>query len=38
VVIAAQRYDDANRGPELVTQADPIHPWFMPTLITVLSD
>lgn len=38
VVIAAQRYDDANRGAELVIQADPIHPWFMPNLITALAD
>jgi prophage DNA circulation protein len=36
VVIAQQRYGAANRGGELVTQADPIHPWFMPTAITAL--
>lgn len=37
VVIAAMKYADANRGAELVTQADPIHPWFMPTSFTALA-
>lgn len=37
VVIAARQYDDPARSAELVTQANPIHPWFMPTAFTALA-
>lgn len=37
VVIAQQRYLDAGREAELVTQAVPIHPFFMPTRFKALS-
>lgn len=38
VVVAAARYADAGRAGELVTQANPIHPWFMPTALTALAN
>lgn len=37
VVIAQMRYQDAGRADELVTQAVPIHPWFMPLSFKALS-
>lgn len=37
VVVAQQRYRDAARADELVTQAQPIHPWFMPTAFKALA-
>lgn len=37
VVIAQQRYRDAGREAELVTQADPVHPWFMPLSFQALA-
>lgn len=36
VVIAQRQYADATRADELVTQADPIHPWFMPLSFAAL--
>lgn len=36
VVMAQQRYGDAGRAGELVTQADPVHPWFMPIAFRAL--
>lgn len=38
VVIAHRRYGDADRAGELVTQANPRHPWFMPTRFQALAD
>jgi prophage DNA circulation protein len=38
VVIAHRRYGDASREAELVTQAGPRHPWFMPTTFRALAD
>ena len=37
VVIAQRLYRDANRADELVTEADPIHPWFMPAKFQALA-
>lgn len=37
VVIAQQKYGDAARADELVTQADPVHPWFMPRRFKALA-
>lgn len=37
IVIASRQYDDPSRSAELITQADPIHPWFMPTAFTALA-
>lgn len=37
VVLAQRRYGDASRGDELVTQADPVHPWFMPDRFKALA-
>jgi prophage DNA circulation protein len=37
VVLAHRQYGDAGREGELVTQADPVHPWFMPTEIRALA-
>jgi prophage DNA circulation protein len=38
VVIAHEKYGDAARALELVTQAGPVHPWFMPTHLTALAN
>lgn len=38
VVVAQQRYLDAGREAELVIQANPIHPWFMPLAFKALAD
>lgn len=37
VLIAQRQYLDAGREAELVTQADPVHPWFMPIAFKALS-
>lgn len=37
VIVAQMRYLDSGRADELVTQADPIHPWFMPLAFKALS-
>ncbi|MES2034879.1 MAG: DNA circularization N-terminal domain-containing protein [Pseudomonadota bacterium] len=37
VLIAQMRYQDAARAEELVTQAVPVHPWFMPLSFKALS-
>lgn len=37
VVVAERQYGDAARAPELVTQANPIHPLFMPTAFRALA-
>lgn len=37
VVIAERQYGDATRAAELIVQADPIHPWFMPTDFSALA-
>lgn len=37
LVVAQQRYRDAAREAELVTQADPPHPLFMPTAFQALA-
>lgn len=37
VVVAQQRYRDAARAEELVTQVQPVHPWFMPTAFKALA-
>lgn len=37
VVLAQQRYADGSREGELVIQADPIHPWFMPLQFKALA-
>lgn len=38
VVLAQRQYADATRADELVTQADPPHPWFMPTRFKALAN
>jgi prophage DNA circulation protein len=37
LVVANRIYRDASRSDELVTQANPIHPAFMPTVFTALT-
>lgn len=37
VVVAQRLYADASRAAELVTEADPIHPLFMPRALSVLA-
>lgn len=37
VVLAQRLYADASRADELVTEADPIHPFFMPRAFTALA-
>jgi len=36
IVLAQRQYGDADRADELVTQADPPHPWFMPQIFSAL--
>lgn len=38
LVMASRLYGDASREAELVEQADPIHPAFMPTVVKALSN
>lgn len=38
VVLAQRQYVDPTRAGELVTQADPPHPWFMPTRFRALAN
>jgi prophage DNA circulation protein len=37
VVVAQRQYADAGRADELIVQADPIHPWFMPLSFRALA-
>lgn len=38
VLLAQSQYADPSRADELVTQADPIHPWFMPLSFKALAN